>query len=189
MKNNRLFTLNVMALCCLMGLLTKKLINPLANVITESLHIPGGISTGFSIMFLIIAAELIQIPRCGVMMGTVQGLLALIMGRVGSMGLFSPIGYIMPGLAIDLVYYLCRSPLISRTDRMVLANGLAAVTASLTANLIVFHLQGVVLWLYLCVSATCGSLYGFLGSTIAARLGSVYGQYQNKVRSKTCENI
>ena len=96
---------------------------------------------------------------------------------------------IMPGLAIDLVYYLCRSPLISRTDRMVLANGLAAVTASLTANLIVFHLQGAVLWLYLCVSATCGSLYGFLGSTIAARLGSVYGQYQNKVRSKTCENI
>ena len=189
MKNQRLFTLNVMALCCLMGLLTKKLINPLANVITESLHIPGGISTGFSIMFLIIAAELIRLPRCGVMMGTVQGLLALIMGRVGSMGLLSPIGYVMPGLAIDLVYYLCRSPMFSRTDRMVLANGLAAVVASLTANLIVFHLQGAVLWLYLSVSATCGSFYGLLGSTIAARLSNVYGQYQKNVRSKTCENI
>lgn len=189
MKNNRLFTLNVMALCCLMGLLTKKLINPLANVITECLHIPGGISTGFSIMFLIIAAELIRTPRCGIMMGTVQGLLALIMGRVGSMGLFSPLGYIMPGLAIDLVYYLCRSPLVSRTDRMVLANGLAAVTASLTANLLVFRLHGPVLWLYLCVSATSGSLYGFLGSTIAGRLGNVYGQYQKNVRSKTCESI
>lgn len=189
MKYQKLFTLNVMALCCILGLLTKKLINPFANVITESLHIPGGISTGFSIMFLIIAAELIQTPRCGVMMGTVQGLLALIMGRVGSMGLLSPIGYIVPGLAIDLVYYLCRSPFVSRTDRMVLANGLAAVMASVTANIIVFHLHGPVLWLYLCVSATCGSLYGILGSTIAARLVTVYGQYQSKVRSKTCENV
>ena len=188
MKKQRLFTLNVMALCCLMGLLTKKMMNPLANVITEALHIPGGISTGFSIMFLVIAAELIQTPRCGVMMGTVQGLLALIMGRVGSMGLFSPIGYIMPGLAIDLVYCLCRSPLISRTDRMVLANGLAAVAASVTANLIVFHLQGPVLWLYLCISATSGSLYGILGAAIAARIGNVYGQYQNNVRSLTYEN-
>ena len=188
MRRSKLKRLIFMALCCDLGLFTKRFISPGANIITDFLHIPGGISTGFSIMFLIIAAELIQTPRCGVMMGTVQGFLALIMGRVGSMGLFSPIGYIMPGLAIDLVYYLCRSPLISRTDRMVLANGLAAVSASVTANLIVFHLQGPVLWLYLCISATSGSLYGILGAAIAARIGNVYGQYQNNVRSITCEN-
>lgn len=187
MKSHRLFTLNVMALCCILGLFTKKLINPFANVITEALHIPGGVSTGFSIMFLVIAMELVQTPRSGVMMGTVQGLLALIMGRVGSMGLLAPIGYIVPGLVIDLVYRLCRRSVFSRTDRMVIANGLAAVMASVTANFIVFHLHGPVLWLYLCVSATCGSLYGILGSTVAARLCTVYGQYQGKVRSKTRE--
>ena len=187
MKYQKLFTLNVMALCCVLGLLTKKLINPFANVITEALHIPGGISTGFSIMFLVIAMELVQTKRSGVMMGTVQGLLALIMGRVGSMGLLSPIGYIVPGLAMDLVYRLCSRPVFSRTDRMVLANGMAAVMASVTANIIVFHLHGPVLWLYLSVSATCGSLYGFLGATIAARLVTVYGQYQSKVRNQTCE--
>ena len=187
MKQQRLFTLNVMALCCVLGLLTKKMINPFANVITEALHIPGGISTGFSIMFLIIAAELVRTPHSGAMMGTVQGLLALALGRVGSMGLLSPIGYIMPGLAIDLVYRLFSSPKIARSDRMVLANGLAAVTASVTANLIVFHLQGPVLWLYLCVSATSGSLYGLLGSTVMSRLGIVFDQYQNKVRSQNYE--
>lgn len=106
MKYKKLFSLNVMALCCVLGFFTKKMINPIANVITESLHIPGGISTGFSIMFLIIAAELLQIRHAGVMMGTVQGLLALAFGRVGSMGLFAPIGYIIPGLAIDVVYRL-----------------------------------------------------------------------------------
>ena len=188
MKQQRLFTLNVMALCCILGLLTKKMINPFANVITEALHIPGGISTGFSIMFLVIAAELVQTPRSGVMMGTVQGLLALAMGRVGSMGLLSPIGYIVPGLAIDLVYRLFNNRRVSRTDRMVLANGLAAVMASVTANLIVFHLQGPVLWLYLCVSATSGSLYALLGSTVATRLDTAFGQYQNKVRSQAHEN-
>lgn len=176
-----------MALCCILGLLTKKMINPFANVITEALHIPGGISTGFSIMFLVIAAELVQTPHSGVMMGAVQGLLALALGRVGSMGLLSPIGYIVPGLAIDLVYRLFSFRMVSRSDRMVLANGSAAVMASVTANLIVFHLKGPVLWLYLCVSATSGSLYGILGSTIAARLGTTFGQYQSKVRSQNYE--
>ena len=187
MKKQPLFTLNVMALCCILGLLTKKMINPFANVITETLHIPGGISTGFSIMFLVIAAELLRMPHSGVMMGTVQGLLALAMGRVGSMGLLSPIGYIMPGLAIDLVYRLFGSRMVSHSDRMVLANGLAAVMASVTANLIVFHLQGPVLWLYLCVSATSGSLYGLLGSTVVTRLGTAFGQYHCKVRSQAHE--
>ena len=48
-----------MAFCCVLGLVTKKLINPMANVITEALHIPGGISTGFSLMVLVIAAEIV----------------------------------------------------------------------------------------------------------------------------------
>lgn len=187
MKHQRLFRLNVMALCCVLGLFTKKLINPFANIITESLHIPGGISTGFSIMFLVIAAELVRAPRSGALMGMAQGLLALAMGRVGSMGLLAPIGYIVPGLAIDLVYWLLGLCRCSRTERMVVANGLAAVMASVIANLIVFHLQGTALWLYLCVSAASGSLYGLLGSAVAARLAAVYGKYQYTERNQTHE--
>lgn len=183
MKHHQLFNLNVMAMCCILGLISKKMINPFANVITDALHIPGGVSTGFSIMFLVIAMELVQIPYGGTKMGTAQGLLALALGRVGSMGILSPLGYITPGLAIDLIYWLpcCRNA--SRTVRMMLANGLAAVMASLTANLIVFHLWGPVFWLYLCVSLTSGSLYGILGSAVAARLSTAMGQYRSKARS------
>lgn len=183
MKHQKLFTLNVMALCCILGLISKKIINPFANVVTEALHIPGGISTGFSIMFLVIAAELVRTPYCGTKMGTAQGLLALALGRVGSMGALSPIGYITPGLAIDLIYWLpvCRKA--SATVRMMLANGLAAVAASVTANLIVFHLRGAVLWLYLCVSATSGSLFGILGASIAARVGMAVHPFRNKERN------
>lgn len=184
MKHFKLEHLNFMAFCCVLGLVTKKLINPAANVITEALHIPGGISTGFSLMFLVIAAEFVNGAadgaqkesrnHCGALMGAVQGLLALCLGRVGSMGILAPIGYFMPGAAIDLVY---ESKLgrtftrkLSRMERMTLANALAAVMASVTANLIVFRLWGPALCLYLCVSAFSGTVYGMLGASVAGRL-------------------
>lgn len=183
MNHQKIFSLNVMALCCVLGLISKKMINPFANVVTEMLHIPGGISTGFSIMFPIIGAELLRLPGSGTKMGAVQGFLALAMGRVGSMGALSLIGYIIPGLAIDLVYRLPLCRRASRTTRMMLANGLAAVTASMTANLIVFHLYGAVLWLYLSVSLLSGSVYGILGSAITERLAVAFVPYQGKVRN------
>lgn len=178
MRKSKLFTLNFMALCCILGLVTKKLVNPFANIITESLHIPGGVSTGFSIMFLVIAKEIVQAKRGGIMMGTVQGFLALALGRIGSMGFFTPIGYIVPGMAIDLIYFLQKFFKWSQTERMVFANSLAALMASVTANVLVFGLRGPVLWLYLCVSATSGAIYGFLGSAIASRLSIVRREYQ-----------
>lgn len=183
MKYSRLSMLNFMALCCVLGLVVKKLVNPFANVITEVLHIPGGISTGFSIMFLVIAAEIVQMKQAGMMMGAVQGFLALALGRVGSMGILAPIGYIVPGMAIDLVYFLQRYVKCSQTERMVFANALAAVMASVTANLIVFHLRGPVLWLYFSVSATSGTIYGFLGSAVVTKMSAVCYQYQMNVRA------
>ena len=169
-----------MALCCTLGLFVKKLVNPLANVIKEALHIPGGISTGFSIMFLVVATEIVMMKRSGLMMGAVQGFLALALGRIGSMGILAPLGYIVPGITIDLVYSLQKYLKLSRAERMILANGLAAVMASVTANVLVFHLSGPVLWLYLCVSLTSGSIYGYLGSLVVVRLYPVCHQYNLK---------
>ena len=177
MKKTKLTSLNFMALCCVLGLVCKKMVNPFANMITEALHIPGGVSTGFSIMFLVIAAEIVQTKQAGTLMGTVQGFLALAMGRVGSMGIFAPLGYIVPGMSIDLIYYLQRYTNWSMTERMVFANSLAAVMASVTANILVFHLWGPVLWLYLCVSATSGAIYGFVGSAIVSRFRVLAYQY------------
>lgn len=180
MRHSKLANLNFMAFCCVLGLVTKKLINPMANVITEALHIPGGISTGFSLMFLVIAAEIVcgtadrekdgSWKHCGALMGAVQGLLALCMGRVGSMGVLAPIGYFMPGVAIDLIYGTKIGWKCTRLERMVFANAFAAVTASVTANLIVFRLWGPVLCLYLCVSAFSGTIYGILGSSVIEKL-------------------
>lgn len=80
-----------LALCCDLGLFSKRLISPAANLITDSLHIPGGIGTSFSLMFLVIAVVLVPRPGCAAAMGAVQSALALGLGMVGSMGALSPL--------------------------------------------------------------------------------------------------
>lgn len=165
-----------MALCCDLGIFAKKLIVPAANFLTDSLHIPGGIGTSFSIMFLVIAAAFIPRFGAGTLMGAVQSGIALCMGTVGSMGALAPIGYILPGLAIDCMMFLARRFKVGRAEGMVLANAAASVTACLTANIIVFRLQGVVLCLYVCVSLLSGTLCGTVASAAAKKLEPVLGK-------------
>jgi len=169
MKRFTLRELIFVALCCDLGLFAKRIINPVTNLLTDFLHIPGGIGTSFSLMFLVIAAAIIARPGCGTLCAAVQSIIALCMGMTGSMGALSPIGYILPGLVIDLIM-ACSLPL---DERMLLANLLSAVCAALTANIIVFHLQGAVLLLYLSVAAVTGAYCGLLGARVAARLLTV----------------
>ena len=170
MKKSKLKMMNFMALCCVLGMISKKLMNPFANIVTDLLHIPGGVSTAFSIMFLVIGREYVSLSHGGTLMATVQGLLALALGRVGSMGILMPFGFIVTGIGIDLVYALKKIFSLSMFERMVFSNALAAVAASVFANIIVFQLRGSVLYLYLCVSAISGTLFGILGYVIYQRI-------------------
>lgn len=170
MKKFSLKQLIFLALCCDLGLFSKKIIGPFANVITDSLHIPGGISTAFSLMFLTVGASLFPQFGCATIMGTVQSVLALSFGMVGSMGVLAPIGYILPGIVIDCFLWITRSTALDAADKSTCANALAAMTASITANLIVFHLQGLIFCLYLGVSCTCGALCGLLGGKLVKHL-------------------
>ena len=187
MKTFRLRTLIFLALCCDLGLFSKRLISPAANLITDFLHIPGGIGTSLSLMFLVIAAAMVERFGCAAIMGAVQSVLALAFGMVGSMGALSFIGYIVPGLVIDLLLTATRKSPLSQRDRVVLANAAAAPCAALAANLIVFHLSGVVLLLYLCVSATSGAIFGLAGAGIVRRLMPVFGTELQRAGAKSKE--
>lgn len=173
MRSFSLRTMIFLALCCDLGLFSKRLISPIANLITDSLHIPGGIGTSFSLMFLVIAVILVPRPGCATAMGAVQSVLALALGMVGSMGALSPLGYILPGVLIDLLAWATRRAPLSFEGRTMLLNGAAGVCASLTANWIVFRLRGAALFLYLCVAAASGALCGLLGAQAARRLEPV----------------
>lgn len=170
MKKMNLRSMIFLALCCDLGLFAKKIIAPFANMITDSLHIPGGIGTSFSLMFLVIAVMLVPRFGCGTAFGAVQSMIAVFFGMVGSMGALSPIGYIVPGLAVDLLFFSLRHSGLSIKERMVLGNSLASVCAALTANWIVFHLWGVVLLLYVAVAACSGVVCGLLGAMIVKRV-------------------
>ena len=173
MKHHRLRNLIFLALCCDLGLFSKRLIAPAANVITDFLRIPGGIGTSFSLMFLIVAAELVPVFGCAALMGAVQSILALSLGMVGSMGALSPIGYIVPGLVIDIIFLISRKMKLNTETGMILANMLSAMAAGFTADLIVFRLRGPALALYLSVGALSGAFCGCLGYALAKRLKPV----------------
>lgn len=185
MKPFRLRTLVFLALCCDLGLFSKRLIAPAANLITGFLHIPGGIGTSLSLMFLVIAAVMVERFGCAAIMGVVQSGLALAFGMVGSMGALSAIGYIVPGIVIDLLLAATRKGPLRRRDRIVLANAAAAPCAALTANMIVFHLQGLALLLYLCVAATSGAIFGLAGAELDRRLAPIFGTELQHNRNKT----
>ena len=159
-----------MALCCDCGLIAKKLISPVANVVTEALHIPGGIATGFSLMFLIVAASVIRVGGCATIMSIVQSILALAFGMVGSMGAFAPLGYIIPGIIIDLCLYVARKTSSEPTSGITAASIAASVSACLVANLIVFHLWGIVLLVYVSVAATTGAICSVPSGILADKL-------------------
>lgn len=187
MKNVRLRTLIFLALCCDLGLFSKRLIAPAANLVTDFLHIPGGIGTSLSLMFLVLAAAMADRFGCATVMGAVQSGLALAFGMVGSMGALSPVGYIVPGIIIDLLLTATRKSPLSQRDRIVLANAVSAPCAALTANFIIFHLQGAALLLYLCVSATSGAIFGLAGAEIARRLAPILGAELRRSRHKRME--
>ena len=184
MKTIPLRTLIFLTLCCDLGLFSKRLISPAANLLTDFLHIPGGIGTSFSLMFLVVAAVMVERLGCAAVMGIVQSALALAFGMVGSMGALSAIGYIVPGIVIDLFLFITRKGPLPRRERIVLANAAAASCAALTANFIVFRLQGAALLLYLCVSATSGAIFGLLGAEIARRLAPIFGTEFSKRKGR-----
>lgn len=173
MERNKLKRMIFLALCCDLGLFAKRLISPIANLITETLRIPGGVSSSFSLMFLVIAVMLTKGKCYGTIMGAVQSVLALTLGMTGSMGLLAPIGYIIPGVLIDGVISLGKKFCWEEQFIMMLANLLAALGASLSANLIVFHLRGILLALYVSVGMCSGALCGLLGHTLYLRLQAI----------------
>lgn len=170
-----------MALCCDFGLFSKKLVSPATNLITDFLHIPGGVATSFSLMFLVVAASLIPVFGCASLMGAVQSTLALCFGMTGSMGILAPAGYILPGLAIDLIFSLSRKMTGDSVSGIMPAMILSSVTACLTATMIVFRLRGLVLLLYIFVSAASGSVCGLLATSLVCRLKPVFSAERNVI--------
>lgn len=163
------------AISCDLGLVCKRLIAPAANFITDSLHIPGGIGTSFSLLFLALGREILPGRYGATLMGITQGLLILLLGHTRSMGALAPVGYIIPGIIMDLIAALRFTEKLRRAERMAIMNAVAAVSAAITANIIVFRLSGLTHALYISVAFTTGAICGAIAGIIADRLITILG--------------
>ena len=165
-NNSLLSELLIMVVFCAAGVFCKKLINPLANAITDSLHVPGGISTAVSLMFLVIAAGITKRRWSASAMGLMQASVALAMGSMGSMGFLLPVSYIVPGVVIDIVMLAGEKIHFSMRVRAFIANILSSVSAALFADIVVFHLPAKPLMVYLCLATLTGSVCGYLAGSV-----------------------
>ena len=182
MKNISVRDLILLALFADIGFAAKRLIAPFANVLTDFLRVPGGIGTAFSLMFLVIGAYVIRRKGSAAVMGLVQCILAMSLGMTGAMGMLSPIGYIVPGITIDLTIAVCLLCNAGLLITMTAANAAGSAMAALTANFIVFRLRGAVLGLYLLIGLISGGICGLLAAVIFRRIRPLY-----KAETKTDE--
>ena len=175
MKKISLRSLIFMALCCDLGIIAKKLVSPVANVITDHLHIPGGIGTSFSLLFLVVAAFIVRRFGAGLLMGLVQSGIAFLLGSVGSMGALAFLGYAVPGLVIDICVLLLGRTKLDPGMQAVVTCALASAASCIIANIIVFGLHGAVLALYACVACISGIICGLIAAVLIRQLKKAFG--------------
>ena len=163
--------ITLMAFCLLLGLVAKKIISPVTNVLTDFFRIPGGsAAVGFSLAFLVIGRELVPMPGAATAMGFVQALLAIALGMSGYQGPLALLTYTLPGIVIDLtaLFMKRRGP-----PYFILASVLACEASALLSELLVFHLSGAALVLWQLIAACSGVIGGICAYILYTRIAKI----------------
>lgn len=160
--------LTFLAICIALSLVTKRVISPVTNLLTDFIRIPGGgAATAFSLMFLVIATAGLRWRWATAAAGFVQSLIALSLGMSAYQGAFALLTYTLPGLVIDLFrrWYPHRD-----TAYFALSCACANTAGALLANVLVFRLGDIACLLWTLVACTVGLFGGLLGGVIFRRL-------------------
>lgn len=157
-----------LAICVALSLVTKRVISPITNLLTDFLRIPGGgAATAFSLMFLVIGTSGLRWSWAGTAMGFIQSLIAMALGMSAHQGAFAILTYTLPGVVIDLL----RRFYPHRNRTFFLLTCAAANTAgALLTDLLIFRLQGLAFALWMLIACTVGLFGGFLGEMIYRRI-------------------
>ena len=164
------FNIIVIAMCAGLGIAIKPVLVPLVHIITGPLFIPGGaVAGGFYMLFIVVAAGLVEKPGTATITCAVQAILVIITGVIGSHGILSLVTYILPGVAVDFFYWFIRKRKLSALSCFIM--GLLANTAgSFLSNVVFFRLPFVPLMLTLLAGALSGGLGGLIAYGIIKKL-------------------
>lgn len=160
-----------LAICVALSLVTKRVISPVTNVLTDFLRIPGGgAATAFSLMFLAVGTADLRWSWATSAAGFVQSLIALSLGMSAYQGFFALLTYTLPGVVMDLfrALYPHRNAIYFS-----LSCAAANTAGALLTNLLVFQLEGVAFLLWMLIACVIGLLGGLLGSIIYRMLEKI----------------
>lgn len=160
--------LTFLAICVALSLVTKRVISPITNLLTDFLRIPGGgAATAFSLMFLVIGTSELRWNWAGAAAGFIQSLIAMSLGMSAYQGVFAILTYTLPGVIIDLF----RRFYPRRDKTYFLLTCAAANTAgALLTDLLIFRLEGIAFLLWMLIACTVGLLSGILGEMLFRRI-------------------
>lgn len=181
-KNENLRQLTFLAVCIALSLVTKRIISPFTNILTDFIRIPGGgAATAFSLMFLLVGTSAVNWRWAAAYSGFIQSIIALSLGMSSYQGLFALLTYTAPGIVIDLFRMVYPQ---KNKVYFALACAAANTAGALLTNLLVFKLQGVAFMLWMLVACCFGVLGGILGNEIFRRIKKVPEYRRNTICQK-----
>ena len=168
-----------LAICIALSLVTKRVISPITNLLTDFIRIPGGgAAAAFSLMFLVVGTAGMKWSGATTAAGFVQSLIALAFGMSAYQGAFALLTYALPCVVIDLF----RKFYPHRDSAYFLLSCAAGNTAGAAlTNVLVFKLGGIAFALWMLVACTMGLLGGFLSSLVFARIEKTINFRRNKL--------
>lgn len=159
-KTKRLILIAMMAA---IGISIKPFVAPIANLITDPIHVTGGSTAGGIYMaILVISGLIIEGNYNCTKVGLIEGILALSLGITGFQGPWAILVYSLPGLVADIVLKLK----LDIKDRIILSCILANLTGSIITNTIFHHLP----FLPFILMILLGILSGWFGGKITIYL-------------------
>lgn len=160
--------LTFLAICIALSLVSKRIISPICNVLTDFLRIPGGgAATAFSLIFLIVGTSNMDWRWAATSAAFVQSLIALCLGMSSYQGMFAVLTYTLPGMVIDLFRRICPK---RDTPYFVFSCAAANAAGALLTNLLVFQLDGLLFLLWELIALSMGLLGGLLGYFLFRRI-------------------
>ena len=150
------------AVLAALGLAIKPIITPLVHIISVPLMIPGGsLSGGFYMMWLVLAAVLVNHRGAAFTVGFVQAIVILSLGYFGNHGAVSLLSYSLPGVAVEI------TSLVIRKKQAIGFHITACVTANITGAIVVTILVMRLALIPLIVSLIAAAVSGIIGGILS----------------------
>lgn len=170
LRHYSVFDFIIIALMASLGIAIKPFVVPLAHILTGPLYMPGGVvAGGFYMIWIVLGAGLVGKRGAATLIAVVQTIVIISLGVYGTHGMMSFITYVIPGLAIDLVWLIFRHH--GCCLGCLFVGGLIAnVSGSFSVNLVFFRLPLVPLLLTLSLAAFSGGLGGIIAYQLLTKI-------------------